>query len=387
MRDKPDRQVGSDRLTRRRLLQLAGGGVVLATGAVATASTLYQGLARVAPPTRLVQPPPQGFPVGQYQVADYGLQARSDPDSGVVVNIPPVWNLVITGTLSHPPSLVEQRRVETALRAVEEAYPYSPAGVFSLVAYGLPYFRKYISSPVFETHLPRMTSATTVPVLLDAVRFPSDPPSLLLEQNDVVFHLRSDVLEQLLDVQQALLGGSGRLHGQLAPASNIADLFEVTSVRTGFVGAGLPRRMAEQAKFAMAQQIPETAPLFMGFASTQQQGQAHEVAVRFDGQPDPRLHSLTTARPNDYFAGGTALHLSHLVEDLESWYALSYEERASRMFHFSSEHPTRSCDGSDLWLNPNTTVLDAQQHQVIGHNEAVQRGSRTPGRAGPAAAG
>jgi hypothetical protein len=30
-----------------------------------------------------------------------------------------------------------------------------------------------------------------------------------------------------------------------------------------------------------------------------------------------------------------------------------------------------------LWLSPNTAALDAQQQHLVGHNEAVQRGSRT----------
>jgi hypothetical protein len=350
---------------------------VLAAGAAVTSSSLYRELAQVAPPARVV-PPPDGYPVGQYQVADYGVLVRTDPESGVPVDIPPVWNLVITATLRRPPSVVGQRRLEAALQAVEAAYPYAPAGIFALVAYGLPYFRRYVPPAIFEAHLPRLVGAKDTPVLLDAVRFPSDPSSLLLEQNEVVFHLRSDVLEQMLDVQRALFGGSGKLRGEVAADANLADLFQVTSVRTGFVGAGLPRRMAEQANFAVAHLIPRTSPLFMGFTSTQQQGQAHELAVRFDGRPDPLLPPLTTARAHDYFAGGTTLHLSHLVEDLESWYALSYEERVARMFHLNATTLPGRITVQTFWLNPNTTVLDAQHQQVIGHNEAVQRGSRTP---------
>lgn len=351
---------------------------MLVTGTATTASALYHGLATMAPPQRQIQPPPQGYPVGQYQISDYGLEVRPDPSSGVVVNIPPIWNLVVTTTLRRSPGIDGQQRVETALRAVEEAYSYSPTGVFALIAYGLPYFRRYIPANVLEAHLPRMAGTDDTPVVLDAIRFRSDPESLMLEQNDVVFHFRSDVLDQLQDVVQALFLRSGKLRGRPAPAANLADLFEVTSIRTGFVGAGLPRRMAMRAKLAVAHRIPATSPLFMGFTSTQQQGQAHEVAVRFDGRPDPRLRPLTTARPGDYFAGGTALHLSHLIEDLESWYALTYDERASRMFHLYASTVPGRVTVQTLWLNPNTTALDAGERQVIGHNEAVQRGSRTP---------
>jgi hypothetical protein len=367
-------------LSRRRMLQVAGGGFAAALGLAA----LYEGLALVAPcPARDVEAPPGGYPVGQYQVADYGMRVQPDPESAVVVSIPPLWNLVITATLTHAPGVREQQRLEAALRAVEAAYSYSPAGVFALVAYGLPYFHSYIRPQVFETHLPYMADtpdaadAKGMPVLVDAIRFPSDPPSMVLEANDIVFHLRSDTLDHLLDVQRALLEGSGKLAGRPAPSANVADLFHVTSKRTGFVGAGLPRRMAEQARLKVAPLIPDSAPLFMGFTSSQQAGQAKEVAVSFDGRPDPLVPPLTTAHPTHYFAGGTTLHLSHLIEDLDAWYTFSYDERVARMFHFDAPAPAGRVAVQTMWINPNTTELDAQQRGVIGHNEAVQRGSRT----------
>jgi hypothetical protein len=371
---------GGRRLSRRRLLQVAGGGVAVAAGATA----LYEGLALLSPhPRRGVELPQGGYPVGQYQVAGYGVRVQPDAESAVIVSVPPMWNLVITATLAHAPGVREQKRLEAALRAVEAVYPYSPSGVFTLVAYGLPYFRSYIHPQIFEAHLPKMADTPDAgdtkgaPVLLDAIRFPSDPPSTLLETNDVVFHLRSDVLDHLLDVQRAFFEGSGKLAGQPAPSADLADLFHVTSKRTGFVGAGLPRRMAEQAGLKAARLIPDAAPLFMGFASSQQSGQAKEVAVSFDGQPDPLVAPLTTARASDYFAGGVALHLSHLVEDLDAWYALSYDERLARMFHFNAPAQPGRVTVQTMWINPNTTEIDAQQRRVIGHNEAVQRGSRT----------
>jgi hypothetical protein len=367
-------------VSRRHLLQVAGGGALVAVGVAA----LYEGLALVAPhPARNVEAPRGGYPVGQYQVADYGVRVQPDPESAVVVGVPPTWNLVITATLTRAPGVHEQQRLEAALRAVEAAYPYSPSGIFTLVAYGLPYFHAYIHSQVFEAHLPHMAGtpdagdAKGAPVLLDAIRFPSDPPSMLLEANDIVFHLRSDVLDHLLDVQRALFEGSGKLAGRPAPPANVADLFHVTSKRTGFVGAGLPRRMAQQAGLKVATLIPNSTPLFMGFTSSQQAGQAKEVAISFDGQPDPLVPPLTTAHSSDYFAGGTSLHLSHLVEDLDAWYALSYDERLARMFHLNAPASAGRVAVQTMWINPNTTELDAQQRGVIGHNEAVQRGSRT----------
>ncbi len=363
------------RISRRRLLQATGGALAVGAGAAA----LYRGVALIAPPVRqAVRPPKGGYPLGQYQIADYGVRVRPDPASAVDVVIPPVWNLVITATLTHAPGRREQHRLEAALQAVEAAYPYTPAGVFTLVAYGLPYFRAYVHPELFATYLPRMADDGVTPVLLDAIRFPSDPPSALLETNDIVFHLRSDALDNLHDVQRALFGHSGTLAGQPAPAADIADLVHITSVRTGFVGAGLPRQMAAHAALNVAAQIPPASPLFMGFTSTQQGGEAKEVAVSFDGKRDPLLQPLTTARPGDYFAGGSTLHVSHLFEDLDAWYALSYDERVARMFHLNAVTTPGRITIETHWLNPNTTDIDAQQNQVIGHNEAVQLGSRSP---------
>ena len=363
------------RVSRRTLLRVGAGGLVASAGAAA----LYETLAHLIPSSpRVYGPPLGGYPIGQYQIANYGGRVRMDPESAVEVEIPPIWNLTITATLARPPSADDQRRLEAALAAVESAYPYSPAGVFALVAYGLPYFRTHIAPQVFDAHLPRTVDGTNAPVLVDAVRFASDPPGALLESNDILFHFRSDHLETLRDVQRALFQRSGKLAGRTAPAADVSDLFHVTSVRTGFVGAGLPRQMALNAKFAYADQIPETSPLFMGFTSTQRLGQATEETVSFDGKRDPRLDRLTTARPGDYFAGGTILHISHLFEDLDAWYRFSYTDRFNRMFNPTVAPVPGRVTVNTVWLNPSPIEPDASAHAVIGHNEAIQLGSRSP---------
>jgi hypothetical protein len=135
--------------------------------------------------------------------------------------------------------------------------------------------------------------------------------------------------------------------------------------------------MAQQAGLAVASKIPEAAPLFMGFTSTQQLGQAREEAVSFEGKRDPLLLPLTSAKPGDYFAGGTTMHLSHLREDLDKWYALSYDERLARMFHPGASTAPDRVTVATSWLNPNPAEFHAQQTSTMGHNEAIQRGSRS----------
>ncbi|HEX9069339.1 MAG TPA: hypothetical protein VF807_11280 [Ktedonobacterales bacterium] len=371
--DEQRRPARTIRLSRRKMLVVAGGGVA----AVASVTALYRGLASLSPPPLRGGPPKRGYPIGQYQIAEYGVRTAPDPESAVQVDIPPVWSLVITALLAHPPTLAGRQRLEAALRAVEAAYPYAPSGVFMVMGYGLPFFRAHVRPQTFAAHLPRMAD-TGMPALLDAIAFPSDPATLKLEANDVVLHLRSDTLDHLHDVQHALFGRSGTLAGRRAPDADLTGLLSVTSVRSGFVGRGLPRHMAKQAHLAVADQIPEAAPLFMGFTSSQHNGQAHEEAVSFDGRRHPLLAPLTTALPTDYFAGGTTMHLSHLTENLDAWYAISYNERLARMFDSGAVSREGRVTVETAWLNPNPAEVHASQTGIIGHNEAIQRGSRSP---------
>jgi hypothetical protein len=47
------------------------------------------------------------------------------------------------------------------------------------------------------------------------------------------------------------------------------------------------------------------------------------------------------------------------------------------MFHLHAAAPNGRVAVGTQWLNPNPAILDAQRRHVVGHNEAVQRGSRT----------
>jgi hypothetical protein len=48
------------------------------------------------------------------------------------------------------------------------------------------------------------------------------------------------------------------------------------------------------------------------------------------------------------------------------------------MFHFNAAGAPGGVTLQTYWLNPNPTEQDIQQAGIIGHNEAVQRGSRSP---------
>ena len=140
----------------------------------------------------------------------------------------------------------------------------------------------------------------------------------MLEENDVAVLLRSDHLDHIADGAKALFD---RL-----------DLFDVTSIRKGFAGGGfdggrsLPKQMALAAGVPGAELIPDGAELFLGFTSTQSHGLGPRKIVNFEtlGYVDLR---------SGYFREGTHMHLSHIDEQLDTWYQLfDFDDRVDTMF-------------------------------------------------------
>src|SRR5581483_254025 len=128
---------------------------------------------------------------------------------------------VITAALVKGTDLrASQARLEEVLLRLDDTYQPSPSGLGVTVAWGLPYFDRVRAAA--DKHLPFDRRAQK-PVLLPTRRFPSDPADTVLEENDVVFLLRSDVAINIDDARSQLFG---------------LDFFQVTSVRRGFAGGG-----------------------------------------------------------------------------------------------------------------------------------------------------
>ena len=204
-------------LTRRRLIGSAGAAALSAAG-------LYELVDRLgsAPHRRVVSSLPQE----QHLLG--GL--RVVVQEGVEVVVPPLHHEVVTAKIGVKPTELRaaQGALEETLRQLERQYERTPAGLGVTVAWGLPYFRRYVRTPA-ASHLPldlRASTARGEPVgaLLDAIRFPSDPRDTLLEDNDVAFLLRSDILDHIEDSAKQLIERLG--------------VFEATSVRKGFAGGG-----------------------------------------------------------------------------------------------------------------------------------------------------
>jgi hypothetical protein len=194
-----------------------------------------------------------------------------------------------------------------------------------------------------------------------ARRFPSDPDATVLERNDLCVVLRSDVGATVGEASSAVLE---LLRGIGAP----------TSVRRGFVGGGLPRRLALAAGVPGADEIPEGAQMFLGFTSTQTHGLGLGRIANFETVP-----GVTDQWPDGYFRHGTTMHLSHLREDLVRWYENIYVSRAWTMFRpdRNPREGLKTLSQGPQDLSSHADVLaGADSTSLIGHSASMQPVSR-----------
>ena len=295
-------------------------------------------------------------------------------DNHVEVVVPPLHHEVVTARLAveeTSAALAEARAtLGETLRVLDGKYDPAPKGVSISVAWGLPYFSRYVPA-LAEEHLPvdlraSKTQGKQVRGVIDAIRFPSDPEDLILEDNDVAVFLRGDNLDFIADASSSLF-------------DETKGLFELTSIRRGFAGGGfdgsqsLPKQMAMAAGIGGAELIPETAELFLGFTSTQKAGLGPPGIANFETLP-----GYTDQFPGGYFLGGTAMHLSHLFEDVEAWYLnFDYAERVSTTFKpgldVKEGTQTVSQDESD---EAKDVERDARRYEAVGHSSTIQPASR-----------
>jgi hypothetical protein len=302
---------------------------------------------------------------------------------GVPVAVVPLWHAVVTARLTFPAGdddalRTAQHRLIAALDEVERVYPLGPTGIFIQVAYGLGYFRNYIRDKVTEEHFPKSTMAGTEGqwAVIDSIRFPKDPEDIVLDQHDVCFHFKSDYRDHIDAVVGALFRpGEQVLNALPAEHAYVGDLFNITTVRRGFAGHGLPRIVGMRMGIPGAEHVPPGAMLFMGFTSSHKDGLAQGNLASFETLP-----GYTDLSVDDYFAGGTAMHLSHIAINLDQWYSLGHRDRLQRMFHArrtESEEVLSPSQAPDTVTFEEERDRDAAEHKVIGHNAQMQFLSRT----------
>jgi hypothetical protein len=336
-------------LSRRRLLQ----GTVGTLGAALASAGIYKMIDAVAqPPERpaIASSPPtqEQYVLQNEQVVNVNGSGVKSSHGAFPVRVPPLHDHVITATLNvsaNAKALQEaQHHLESVLLNLERRFPPTPAGVGITVAWGLPYFRQYVPSlgrtsgffqagTPYPTYLPvdLVTSKMdghTVYALQESMTFPSDQPphgfgSVRLEQNDVAVLLRSDSLANIMAATNALFGSGSDQAG---------SLFKVTSIRRGFSGGGfygqqgLASKMALAAHLPGARSIPAHAQGFLGFTTTLQSNMGPGVIANLETLP-----GVTNQWPNGYFRQGTTMQLSHLFQDLATWYGQSFGQYARRV--------------------------------------------------------
>lgn len=326
-------------IARRDVLKIAGAGAIATT--IASLSATAWMPKRVAAAPAATQ-----FPDIQFDLANFVHPATTV--NGIQVQFGVTYTYMAPCTLSRTPTRADQFVLEKALQTIEAVYPFSPSGVFTMLAYGVPYFNRFSSLLVGAT-IPRLASNTSRFVLEEAVPGPTDVSSanpkitkktfnvpVTIETNQVLFLLRSDNLNNITDVI-AWLQGSDTLNGQSISSPPFGNLFTFHTARINFVQPGLPRQMADQRGFPYASSINPASSMFMGFVDQQVNASAPTAAtVTFAGTSAARL---TTANAGDYFDNGSIIHVAHTIMDLAQFYENSpdseedFSERLQYMFH------------------------------------------------------
>ncbi len=384
------------RFSRRRALQLG------AIGAAVSSLGLLDALALA--PKRVARAAPDALPSIQFDIADYTPPAEAI--DGTLFRFGPVYTLFVTLRLTRTPALSDQAVLADALSRIEATYPFSPDGVFACLGYGIPYFNRLpggMDGGLVAQHLPRLLLDHRRYALEEAVPAPTDVTAghpdtnrptfnlpVVIEDNDLLLSLRSDVRENLTDTLAWLLG-SNELNGTALPSPAVAGLYEVTSTRLMFVQRGLPRRLADAQGLAYAGRIHPDSPMWMGFASQQADSSGPSAITTFQGNASAQF---TDAVAGDYFADGAIQHLSHVILDLPQWYADAepYIERVQHMFRSNPPPVTGDEDqftdggGPAFLANAFQGRDDARQNAVgentlggaqrLGHATALQRASR-----------
>jgi hypothetical protein len=388
-------------LTRRSLLQRGA-----ALGLAGSTLGALELLARA--PSRAEAARAGALPEIQYAIEPYIPPAvRAE---GVAIRPGPVYTTFATIELARTPTLADQTTLASALASIESAYPFSPAGVFTTLAYGIPYFERLpggMAGPLVAGRIPHLSSEPERLALEEAVPGPTDVSPLnpgitkrrfdvpvQIEANDMVIVFRSDSTAVIEDTLSWFCGESETLAGANIGKSGLAELMTVTSRRLMFNQQGLPRAVAEQQQLPYAQTINPRSSMWMGF-SDQQVGSSGPAGITtFLGG---RSAKFTSAGPADYFARGSIVHLSHLIQDLEQFYerpAETYIRRAAEMFTSnpvpSAGYPDQFTNGGGPAFLPNFFVgpagaqreaeavrtFDGQPH--LAHISALQRSSRAP---------
>ena len=244
----------------------------------------------------------------------------------------------------------DRKSVEKALRGVERAYERSGDGLLFTISYSPAYFDRFGSSLPDSVNLPAPEALA-----------PFEDPEL--DTPDAVVHLASNNAPVVLGTEEALKGTKETLNSVEQPDTALTDVFEIVDRRTGFVGDGLPAENADEADGVPADDVPDDAPLFMGFKSGFEKNQASEDRVTIQSGP---------------FAGGTTQHISKLQLNLNQWYNQDDRwQREAKMFcPYHAENDVIEGAGDNLGTSSQVedcgpTTKTAREMGVVGHSQKM----------------
>src|SRR5579885_628044 len=152
--------------SRRAVLKLGGLGLAsLATlGALEAVSFIPKRLAQAEAAST-------AFPDIQFDIGNFIAPVQTF--NGIPFHFGPVYTLFATATLTRTPGKRDQQVLANALNTIEANFSFSPSGVFTFIAYGLPYFNRLPQSLV-ASHMPRLVTDNTRFPLEEAVPSPTD---------------------------------------------------------------------------------------------------------------------------------------------------------------------------------------------------------------------
>jgi hypothetical protein len=263
--------------------------------------------------------------------------------------------LLLDYTEQTPPTDEERSRVEEAFRVIERAFQRGTGGrrdamfnegLLFTIGYTPTYFDR------FDESVPASAGLDTPESVVEAL----DEDTAIVDHHDAVLVLNSDYASVALAAEEALFGVIDRVNGVEA-TSSLDGIFERDRRRTGFVGRGQPARKLD------VEEIPDSAPLSMGFKSGFKDNQAPEDKVTIDEGP---------------FAGGTTQMVSLLQLDLERWYNIDTEGRVSQMFSPGLDEEEVGDTGDQLGGGSGITresveriQEDAAEHERVGHSQKL----------------
>jgi hypothetical protein len=318
--------------------------------------------------------------------------AAPQSSNGVTFQMPPVHTVFLTAQLLRKPGTADQSEMARALNNFEAVYRWSASGLITFVSYGKPYFNR-LNQSVVSSAIPRLASNTGRSVLQEAVAAPTDVVSgngitklrynvpVRIENNDLVFTLRSDSTAILQDAVN-YLAGSNSLGGIAVRSPAFGGLLRFTTLRNMFVQIGLPRSVAAQNNLPFTNFIQPQSPMWMGFLDQQTNAAGPAAITTFAGNSSSHL---TTAASGSYFDNGSIQHLSHNIIDMLQWFDMDtatsqpdddgvFTERVQYMYHspqISNGNTDQFTNGGGPAILPNQnrgTNYASQTAQGIGTN-------------------